>query len=151
VGEREIEDTLKRLGQLTQEEAWIGYAQILKTTHRVDEKLNKIDDKVDEAIAMERETTIVAQQTANTVLQIQRSCSPNFSVVICEYSNTVVGNQLRDNLRRWLSPPDPSTNHNIAHSVQQKGTTTWFMEGSIFGNWRSTGSLLWIHGKRTFL
>jgi len=39
----------------------------------------------------------------------------------------------------------------IARSVQQKGTTTWFMEGSIFGNWKSTASLLWIHGKRTFL
>jgi len=149
VGEREIEDALKRLGQLTQEEAWIGYAQILKTTHRVDENLNKIGDKVDEAVAMERQTTIVAQQIANSVLQIQRSCSPNFSAVLCVYPNTVVGNQLRDNLRRWLSPPDPSTNHNIAQSVQQKGTTTWFMDGSIFANWKSTGSLLWIHGKRT--
>jgi len=51
VGEREIEDALKRLDQWTQEEAWIGYAQILKTTHNVNEKLNNIDDKVNEAIA----------------------------------------------------------------------------------------------------
>ena len=51
MGEREIEDALKRLDQLTQQEAWIGYSQILKTTHSVDEKLNKIDDKVNEVIA----------------------------------------------------------------------------------------------------
>ena len=27
----------------------------------------------------------------------------------------------------------------------------WFIEGKIFVEWKSTGSLLWIHGKRTFL
>jgi len=27
----------------------------------------------------------------------------------------------------------------------------WFFEGSIFVDWMSTGSLLWVHGKRTFL
>jgi hypothetical protein len=27
----------------------------------------------------------------------------------------------------------------------------WFFQGSIFIEWKSTGSLLWIHGKRAFL
>ncbi|KAH9018461.1 hypothetical protein EDB84DRAFT_1231526, partial [Lactarius hengduanensis] len=47
----------------------------------------------------------------------------------------------------WLSPADPSTNHNIARKAQHKGTAVWFFQGSIFIEWRSTGSLLWIHGK----
>jgi hypothetical protein len=49
---------------------------------------------------------------------------------------------------KWLSPPDPSTNHNIAYDSHHEGTATWFLQGSIFEEWKSTPSLLWIHGKR---
>jgi hypothetical protein len=63
-------------------------------------------------------------------------------------SNDITGNQLRDNLLRWLSPPDPSTNHNIASKAHHNGTAEWFFQGSIFSQWKSTGSFLWIHGKR---
>jgi hypothetical protein len=51
-------------------------------------------------------------------------------------------------MRSWLSPPDPSKNHNIAHGAQHGGTAEWFIQGSTFENWYTTGSLLWIHGKR---
>src|ERR1700677_518676 len=54
-------------------------------------------------------------------------------------------------LRAWLSPSDPSTNHNTARKAQHKGTAVWFFQGSIFIEWKSTGSPLWIHGKRAFL
>ena len=54
-------------------------------------------------------------------------------------------------LRTWLSPADPSTNHNIAQKTQHEGTAVWFFEGSIFIEWKSSGTLLWIHGKRAFL
>ncbi|KAH9015072.1 ankyrin repeat-containing domain protein [Lactarius hengduanensis] len=56
-------------------------------------------------------------------------------------------NQLKELLRAWLSPADPLTNHNIARKAQHKGTAVWFFQGSIFIEWKSTGSLLWIHGK----
>ena len=61
--------------------------------------------------------------------------------------------QLRQDLHGWLSPPDPSTNHNIACSTHHKGTATWFFEGRTYKEWKSTGSesLLWIHGKRALL
>ncbi|KAH8982520.1 hypothetical protein EDB92DRAFT_1640898 [Lactarius akahatsu] len=54
-------------------------------------------------------------------------------------------------LKRWLSPPDPSTNYNIGLRDLHKETAAWFLKGRIFQEWYSTGSLLWIHGKRTFL
>ena len=57
-------------------------------------------------------------------------------------------NQLRESIHRWLSPPDPSTNHNIACDTHHKKTASWFFQGSIFQEWKSAGSLLWIHGKR---
>ena len=63
-------------------------------------------------------------------------------------SNNITGNQLRDSLLRWLSPPDPSTNYNIACKAHHNGTAEWFSRGSIFSQWKSTGSFLWIHGKR---
>ena len=66
-------------------------------------------------------------------------------------SDNLTGNQLRDNLLRWLSPPDPSTNHNIACKAHHNGTTQWFFQGSIFTEWKSTGDFLWVHGKRALL
>ena len=53
-------------------------------------------------------------------------------------------------LDKWLSPQDPSSNHNIACSSHHEGTGEWFIQGSIFTEWKSTGSLLWLHGKCTF-
>ncbi|KAH8987658.1 ankyrin repeat-containing domain protein [Lactarius hatsudake] len=50
-------------------------------------------------------------------------------------------------LKGWLSPPDPSTNYNIGLRDLHKETATWFLEGRIFQEWYSMGSLLWIHGK----
>jgi hypothetical protein len=59
----------------------------------------------------------------------------------------VSGNQLRESIHKWLSPPDPSMNHNIACGTRHKKTANWFFQGSIFQDWKSSGSLLWIHGK----
>jgi len=84
----DIEDALKRLDKLTNEEARMATAQILKVMRNID------DD------------------------------------------------QLRENLRKWLSPPDPSTSHNIARALRHEGSAKWFFEGSIFNDWKSTGSLL---------
>jgi len=53
-----------------------------------------------------------------------------------------------ESVHKWLSPPDPSTNHNAACATHHKRKATWFVEGSTFREWKTTGSLLWIHGKR---
>ncbi|KAH9059134.1 hypothetical protein EDB87DRAFT_806289 [Lactarius vividus] len=50
-------------------------------------------------------------------------------------------------LNGWLSPPDSSTNYNIGLRDLHEETATWFLEGHIFQDWHSTGSLLWVHGK----
>ena len=62
---------------------------------------------------------------------------------------TIVGDQLHESFRRWLSPPDPSKNHNIARKAHHEGSAEWFVHGNTFSEWKwKTGSLLWIHGKR---
>ena len=62
--------------------------------------------------------------------------------------SVLTGDELRKNLRKWLSPPDPSTNHIIARRAHHPGTATWFFQGTIYNEWKSTPSLLWVHGKR---
>jgi hypothetical protein len=59
--------------------------------------------------------------------------------------------QLKEKMHKWLSPPDPSKNQNIARKSHHKGTASWFFQGSIFEEWKQSSSLLWIHGKRTSL
>ena len=56
----------------------------------------------------------------------------------------------RQDFVEWLSPPDPSVNYNIARDTHHTGTALWFTESSTFRNWKVSGSLLWVYGKRTF-
>ncbi len=72
------------------------------------------------------------------------------SRVLVQSSHMIVGEQLLQDLRRWLTPPDPSTNHNIACDAQHERTAAWVFNEDIFKEWESSGSLLWIHGKRMF-
>jgi hypothetical protein len=129
-----MEDALKRLDKLTQEEARMAGAQNLKITHTVDERVRGVVD------------TVVAID--NSVAQLKRLSSPLLVNAPDWTEPKLSGNQLRENVHKWLSPPDPSTNHNIARGTHYKKTASWFFQGSIFQEWKSTGSLLWIHGKR---
>jgi hypothetical protein len=225
IGRTDIEDALKRLDRLTQEEARMAAAQLLKVTNTIDNRVGGIADNVlvvdnrvagvdervagvdervagvDERVAGvadrvacvdDRVTDVddkvkavdgrvvavidgaqyifnqsskiiqvltrldvkeaggVIQRAANGVDRIERSWSPNWIHAGHAGSTILTGNQLRQDLRRWLSPPDPSTNHNIACNAHYEGTATWFFEGSIYQDWKSTtsGPLVWIYGKR---
>ncbi len=89
-------------------------------------------------------------QAADGVHRIERSLSPGCIHAGHASSIIVIGTQLRQELRRWLSSPDPSTNHNVACNIHHDGTANWFFQGDSYKEWRTTGSdsLLWIHGKR---
>jgi hypothetical protein len=88
------------------------------------------------------------QETANDINKIKRKSLR----VTCETSRLnrlyLTGDQLQRDIRSWLSPPDPSGDHNGARRYYHDGTATWFTHGSIFEGWKTTGTLLWIHGKR---
>jgi len=59
---------------------------------------------------------------------------------------------MRQNLEKWLSPPDPSVNYNAASEAHPglEGTAVWFIETTAFTDWKASGPLLWIYGKRNF-
>ena len=126
IGRNEIKDRLEMLDKLTQEEAWIAAAQ--------GDKRAGVEDRV--------------QQMAIDVDQLKRPSIPNFISADYGFLSIFSVNQLRENFHKWLSPPDPSTNHNFACATHHKKTATWFFQGYMFQEWKSTGSLLWIHGKR---
>ena len=96
-----------------------------------------------------KEANEAIKQTANDVDQVKRSSSHNFISTDNAALHIISENLLRENIYKWLSPPDPSTNHNIACGTHYKKSATWFFQGSIFREWRSTSSFLWFHGKRT--
>ena len=89
------------------------------------------------------------QQTANDLDQIRRSSPPSLVVVDHKTLCILLGNELRVRIYKWLSPPDPSTNHTIACDTHHKKVATWFFQDRIYQEWKSEGSLLWIHGKRS--
>ncbi|KAH9022679.1 hypothetical protein EDB85DRAFT_367358 [Lactarius pseudohatsudake] len=137
IGRRDVEDALVRLDRLTQQEVQMAIVQVLKISHHVKDgvqtvgkQVQGVDDKVNVAIEDGKETKALVQRAANNMDDEKRS-------------------RVRKGHRAWLSPPDPSTNHNIASATQHGGTATWFFQGSIFTGWKSksTTSLLWIHGK----
>ena len=53
----------------------------------------------------------------------------------------------REEIHRWLSGPDPSTNHNRARRSRQEKTGSWFLESKTYAHWQEQKSLLWLHGK----
>jgi hypothetical protein len=88
------------------------------------------------------------ERSANIVDEEKRSY-PDLIAVHSLGLFILTENLLREKSKQWLSPPDPSTNHIIARKAHHKGTASWFFQGSIFEQWKSSPSLLWIHGKRT--
>ncbi|KAH9177212.1 hypothetical protein EDB89DRAFT_2200060, partial [Lactarius sanguifluus] len=113
----------------------------------IEDALKRLDDLIREehqaATAQVLKVTSELKDDANKV-----------NVAIWQMVNDVdevKWNQIQQDVRKWFSPSDPSTNYNIACKAYHKGTATWFFEGNVFKNWEWTASLLWVHGKRKFL
>ncbi|KAH7411469.1 hypothetical protein BKA64DRAFT_704576 [Cadophora sp. MPI-SDFR-AT-0126] len=55
--------------------------------------------------------------------------------------------QRKRSILQWLSPVDPSINHQASLKIRQAGTNDWFLSCKEFANWReSKSSLLWLSG-----
>ncbi|KAI0284745.1 hypothetical protein BC826DRAFT_144391 [Russula brevipes] len=135
VGRTDMEDALDRLDKLTDEEARMATAEVLKATHAVDERVRGVDNRV---AGVDERVAGIGDRVADVHDRVR---------AVDEKVAVVIDGQTRQDLHRWLSPSDPSTNHNIACSSHHEGTAEWFFQGSIFKDWKSTGSLLWLHGK----
>ncbi|KAH9160508.1 hypothetical protein EDB89DRAFT_882597 [Lactarius sanguifluus] len=106
---------------------------------RIGDRVQRVDEKVQVVIDDDIEARLVATEVKSLLKTITQQTANSV--------DEIKWNQITHLLRAWLSPADPSTNHNIARKAQHKGTAVWFFQGSNFIEWKSTGSLLWIHGK----
>lgn len=53
----------------------------------------------------------------------------------------------RNELKTWLSPPDPWTNHKTAKDLRLSETGLWCLESTQYRDWKSNNSsVLWLHG-----
>jgi hypothetical protein len=54
---------------------------------------------------------------------------------------------LADKIKRWLCPPDPSTNANRARDLRHEGTGVWLLENPVFQEWHSGSRRhFWLNG-----
>ncbi|KAF8263258.1 hypothetical protein EI94DRAFT_607040 [Lactarius quietus] len=156
-GKTDLEDGLKKLDTLTSDEVAMAIAQLTKIAHNID---NKVDDgfrDVNENVQDMNDNVKAVGDVVQTIAddgQEAKAIATNVELIVQKMADDVDDvkwSQLRDTLRRWQSPPDPSTNHNIASDRQHEGTAEWFIKDDKFEEWKVTGSLLWIHGKRALL
>lgn len=62
---------------------------------------------------------------------------------------TFLADERQQKVHQWLSPPDPSSNHNSACKKRQLTTGSWFLGSDQFKEWKlSSNSFLWLHGIR---
>ena len=69
----DLEDALKKLDRLTQEEARMANAEVLRITHNVHDGVKIVDGKVDQVGDKVGEASLVIQQVANDIDQIKCS------------------------------------------------------------------------------
>ncbi|KAH9051127.1 hypothetical protein EDB83DRAFT_2398055 [Lactarius deliciosus] len=175
-GMTKLEDGLKKLDKMTNDEARMASAELLRIAHDIDKKVEGVDSKLQgvgiQVKEIDENVLGVSKDVLGVSLQVQdvdenvRIVKETMQMVLDDGKEATAGvklamrqiayniddanrRQLRESLRRWQSPSDPSTNHNIACSLQHEGSAEWFCDGNIFEEWMVAGSLLWIHGKRT--
>jgi hypothetical protein len=81
---------------------------------------------------------------------------PFFDVAIAEWDHRdcPAGDNLQQDIIKWLSPPDYSNNHHSTCELRHPGSAEWFIQGNTFSEWKSSDvsvSLLWVHGNRAFM
>jgi len=128
LGESEIEDVLHRLDRLTLDEARMTGTETLQIVHGLVSNMKLVMGDGTTSMDDIWHALVMIQETTSEINKMKR-------------------HSLQKDIRSWLSPPDPSKNHNIARRAQHDGTAEWFTQGSTFEEWKATGSLLWIHGK----
>ena len=84
--------------------------------------------------------------------KLKRLSFPIAIIAARNNSDYLAGDKLQQDIYRWLSPPDPWKNYNIARESRHIGTGAWFLQGRTLSEWKESGpsSLLWIHGKRQY-
>ncbi|KAH8999577.1 hypothetical protein EDB86DRAFT_3242615 [Lactarius hatsudake] len=142
VGRNDVEDALQRLDRLTQEEARMAAVEALSFARGIDDKVDGINEGV-------RSVNTKVEGIDNKVGSVTQDVKENGVAIqqVVDQVSDLKRNELRQNLRKWIAPPNPSVNYNTASDVHHEGTAAWCTKGNTLATWKTSGSLLWIHGK----
>ncbi|KAN0132161.1 hypothetical protein V8E53_009927 [Lactarius tabidus] len=155
-GWTDLEDGINKLDKLTIEEVAMISAQLLKVAHNTDINVTEVKEgvkSIDKKFLAVKSGIQLANDNVNAVGEKVQAMGDIGMVIakdvkaVLEQVDSAKRNQLREKLRMWQSPPDPSTNHDIAGDLQHEGTAEWFIDGDEFLKWMAAGSLFWVHGK----
>ncbi|KAH9958459.1 hypothetical protein BC827DRAFT_1269518 [Russula dissimulans] len=127
LGEKDIETVLKRLDRLTLEESRTTITQILGVMYSLVSNIQIVMEDGKASTDDIRQTLVLLQELVIKVNKSERD-------------------RLQKEFRRWLCAPDPWINHNLARKAHHRGTSTWFIQSDIYKQWKSDGSVMWIHG-----
>ncbi|OCH94796.1 hypothetical protein OBBRIDRAFT_746651, partial [Obba rivulosa] len=131
LGERDIEDALKKLDKFTTENARMIEIQSLKEIHRIFDTMKSVmeDGKTaaDKIISQGADTQAMMKGIEGDISKI-------------------MDDETHDKIRKWLSPPSASTNHNAACNAHYEGSAKWLIQSDTFKKWKTSKSLLWIYG-----
>ncbi|KAI9445643.1 hypothetical protein BJY52DRAFT_1420739 [Lactarius psammicola] len=163
VGRNDVEDALRRLDKLTQEEARMAAAEALMITRDIDDKVKDVGERLEGVDGRVQSVDMRVEGIEDSVQSVDSKVwgvdhkigsvikgVMETGVAILQVSNQVKDlnrNELRKDLRKWIAPPDPSVNFNTASGAHHKGTAAWCTKGNTLVDWKTSGTLLWIHGK----
>ncbi|KAI9455297.1 hypothetical protein F5148DRAFT_394674 [Russula earlei] len=151
-GNSHLKDEIHKFTCLIHEEVGLAIAEQSKMGNRevirVDEGFQGVSGDMEDLGRRSEELDNIAQGVGGNESDIRKK---EKAQGLDRKLHLVNRNPLQDSLLRWLSPPDPSINYNTARKACHNGTARWFFRGTVFNHWKSTPSLLWLHGKRAFL
>ncbi|KAN0116575.1 hypothetical protein V8E52_005719 [Russula decolorans] len=108
LGGKDIEAILQRLDRLTEDEARMTAAQTLEVVYGLFQNMRDVVDDGKTSFNHVRDTLEIMQKLASDMNKSNRD-------------------RLEQNIRRWLSPPDPWKNQNIACKSRHCGSAAWFL------------------------
>ncbi|KAI0272292.1 hypothetical protein BC834DRAFT_1030465, partial [Gloeopeniophorella convolvens] len=117
LGSKKIEDTVKRLDRLTLEESRVSTTHILLIVHTLLENFKGVMTNAETSTATLEDALASIQQIVDDVNKIKRD-------------------KLYQECTKWLSPPDPFSDHAAKRKKCHKGSTDWFIHGNAFRGWK---------------
>ncbi|KAK4220464.1 nucleoside phosphorylase domain-containing protein, partial [Podospora fimiseda] len=98
--------------------------------------------------AAEVQETKRALEVLESAVQQQINAVQQTTAATKAATDSITSDLHTDKIKRWLCPPDPSTNANHARELRHEGTGAWLLEkNQIFQEWHSGSRRhLWLNG-----
>ncbi|KAI0313369.1 ankyrin repeat-containing domain protein [Amylostereum chailletii] len=146
-GNQDVKDAMGKLEGLLAQESILAATETLVNTHRILESIKEMLSDV-------RSKKEAFDHILDTIVRTASACEESsrefeLKLDVVKLSQAELQRQhAHERVQRWLSPPNPSTNHNAAFKLHHSGTGDWFLHGEEFKEWKGEdATFLWIHGK----